>query len=261
MHICYNTIMSPKNRLKIVSKFSPDYSSNITVNDRTYHVQTEDMGRKNCRLVSRIYLNGEVVHSVDSEYTSILEDPDFENRLIDLMEKQHKDAIDGFATSHVHQEHIRKDYIEELHQLLRRKNTNTAMHTAKNALDAFPDDPFFLSHYGFLLASTHTDSELGVKICADTLARVMSTGSPDHNKLFSVVCINLGRAYLHSGNKPEAMQTLRKGLLRNPGSRDILWEIKKMGIRKKPVIPFLSRDNPVNKYLGKVRNKFRRNRS
>jgi hypothetical protein len=34
-------------------------------------------------------------------------------------------------------------------------------------------------------------------------------------------------------------------------------ELSRMGVRKKPVIPFLGRNHPLNKYLGKLRHRLK----
>jgi hypothetical protein len=39
-------IMSSKSEIRVTSKHSHEFSSNITVDNITYHVQTEDMGSK-----------------------------------------------------------------------------------------------------------------------------------------------------------------------------------------------------------------------
>ena len=62
--------------------------------------------------------------------------------------------------------------------------------------------------------------------------------------------LNLGRAYLKAGDKEGAIEAFREGLENDPDNHDLLWEFRKLGIRKSPPIPFLRRSNPVNKYIG-----------
>ncbi len=61
--------------------------------------------------------------------------------------------------------------------------------------------------------------------------------------------LNLGRIYLLQGNKPEAIKSFRKGLEYNR-EPEIVMELEKLGTRKRPPIPFLKRENFLNKYLG-----------
>jgi len=53
--------MASKSEIRLTSNMSPEFSSNITVDNTTYHVQTEDMGMKTSRIISNIYLKGEIV--------------------------------------------------------------------------------------------------------------------------------------------------------------------------------------------------------
>lgn len=48
------------------------YNSDVTVQGIHYHVQTEDWGKENPFLVSRIFCNGAVVRSVKTPYSSAL---------------------------------------------------------------------------------------------------------------------------------------------------------------------------------------------
>jgi len=61
--------------------------------------------------------------------------------------------------------------------------------------------------------------------------------------------LNLGRVYLVMGDRTKAIQAFRAGL-RKERHPDIIAELNRIGIRKLIVIPFLNRENPLNKYLG-----------
>ncbi len=67
---------------------------------------------------------------------------------------------------------------------------------------------------------------------------------------FPVFYLNLGRAYLKGNRKAEAVEAFQEGLKNDPENHDLLWELRKLGKRKSPPIPFLRRSNPVNKYIG-----------
>jgi tetratricopeptide (TPR) repeat protein len=68
--------------------------------------------------------------------------------------------------------------------------------------------------------------------------------------------LNLGRIYLLQGLKNEAMKAFREGLPYD-GEGRIIGELDSLGTRKRPVIPFLKRNNAVNKYLGMFLNKLK----
>ncbi len=65
--------------------------------------------------------------------------------------------------------------------------------------------------------------------------------------------VNLARVYLLARNRRKAVEALTRALKLNashPGARALAREI---GWRRRPVIPFLSRDNFFNQLLGKMR--------
>lgn len=65
--------------------------------------------------------------------------------------------------------------------------------------------------------------------------------------------VNLSKIYVAAGNRKKAVETLQKALATLPENRVVLNYWKTIGIRSRPVIPFLSRDNPLNKMLGQKR--------
>lgn len=71
---------------------------------------------------------------------------------------------------------------------------------------------------------------------------------------------NLARAELKLGHRKQACDALRRGLKAergHSGLRDLRIE---MGIRRSPSLPFLHRDNPLNRMLGKLTYRSRRGR-
>lgn len=242
--------MTSKSEIRITSKHSPEFSSSITVDNITYLVQTEDMGIKSCIILSKIYLKGEIVFSRKSDYSHLTKLKDFHVRLATLMEKQHKSTVDQFIVEKTSKPKLKSEYFEEIQQLLRRGNGKSALNTLRHALDKFPADPFLLSYYGCLIAIVENNSKEGIRICEDAI-KMLNTSMPFGSEFFyPVFYLNLGRAYLKNNKKTAAIQAFREGLKNDPENKDILWEIRKMGTRKPPPLPFLSRKNRINKYIG-----------
>ena len=243
--------MSSESRINIISKLPPGFSSNVIVNNTTYHVQTEDMGVKTSRIVTRVYLKGEIVSSKTSNYSHLGRLDDFEVKLVELMKKQHKTTIEQFMLelSGHGKEKIRSDYVEKVKKLSRLGKAKSALATLKIALEKFPEDPFLLSYYGYLISAVENRPYEGVKICRDAIVRLDNSMPFGSEFFYPALYLNLGRAYLKI-NKKEAASTFRAGLKSDPNNRDLLWELKKLGTRRTPVVPFLHRDNPINKYIG-----------
>jgi tetratricopeptide (TPR) repeat protein len=65
--------------------------------------------------------------------------------------------------------------------------------------------------------------------------------------------LNLARTLLLSGNRRAAVRALEDGLQVEPDNPELLKLQGEMGTRRAPVLPFLSRSNPVNLLLGKLR--------
>ncbi len=247
--------MEKKSKINIVSKLSPEFSSNITVDNVNYHVQTEDMGAKTCKIISKIFLKGEVVSSKKSDYSHFTKLDNFTKKLSELMEKQHKAIINSFIAEQSRKQKLKSDYFKEFHHLLRRGNPKSALNTLKAAIEKFPADPFILSYYGCLVAIVEDNPKEGIKICKNALQR-LNCSVPFGNEFFyPVFYLNLGRAYLSDNNKAEAIKSFHEGLKNDPENHDILWELKKLGTRKKTAIPFLTRSNPINKYIGMLLSK------
>jgi tetratricopeptide (TPR) repeat protein len=244
--------MASKSGINITSKFSNEFGSNITVDNITYHVQTEDMGTKSCKIISNIYLKGEIVYTRKSDYAHLTKLKNFSDKLSSLMEKQHKAVIDQFITENADKQKLRPEYFEEVRQLLRSGNGKTALKTLREALEKFPADPYLLSYYGCLVAVIEDNAKEGVQICENAIS-LLKTSMPFGSEFFyPVFYLNLGRAHLKNKNKKAAVQAFEKGLKNDPENRDLLWEINKLGTRKKPPLSFLDRSNPVNQYIGKL---------
>jgi tetratricopeptide (TPR) repeat protein len=82
---------------------------------------------------------------------------------------------------------------------------------------------------------------------AITLCNEAIRKDPKSNRHFLL----LGRIYLLADRRKEAFRAFNLGLRHGP-SVDIVNELKRLGMRKAPVLSFLRREHPINKYLGKL---------
>jgi tetratricopeptide (TPR) repeat protein len=143
-------------------------------------------------------------------------------------------------------------YIEEISVLIRRKTYGSALRIAKDAMAHYPEDPFVLSFYGLLASVVLKRHKDGINACKKSL-KAIKKSDYDTNSAYPTLYLNFGRVYLASGDKGNAFDTFHKGLARDRRNKDLIWELKKLGIRRPPVIPFLPRSFFVNRYLGKLR--------
>jgi hypothetical protein len=109
-------------------------------------------------------------------------------------------------------------------------------------------DPRVLSWYGVTLVLVERNSNLGAQLCEQSLR----AGGPDPERL-----LNLARIHLALGQRERVVQTVARGLERWPDDPGLLAARAALGGRRKPPLPFLSREHPWNRALGRLRHRLR----
>jgi len=109
--------------------------------------------------------------------------------------------------------------------------------------------PRTTSWYGLTLVLVERNSSLGVLYC-DQAIRL---AGPEAELL-----LNQARAHLALGQRERAVRAIARGLERWPGDPALRAAQASMGWRRRPVLPFLSRNNPVNRWLGSLRHRWAR---
>jgi hypothetical protein len=64
--------------------------------------------------------------------------------------------------------------------------------------------------------------------------------------------LNLARLHLAFGFKAEGLRLLKRGLMIAPDHEEILDALRSLGVRKRPPLGFLRRENALNRWLGKL---------
>jgi tetratricopeptide (TPR) repeat protein len=101
----------------------------------------------------------------------------------------------------------------------------------------------YLSYYGLCVARDGNQPREGAEFCRQAIA--LEFYNPD-------LYWNYGRVLLLSDRKKEAFVAFVRGLSLQKNHQDILREIGRMGWRRRPVLRFLRRQNPINVALGKL---------
>ena len=120
-------------------------------------------------------------------------------------------------------------------------NTLSALVLFEKAV-AKEDRPVYSSHLAYCVAKERGQFQLAVTLCEKAIARDPRT--PVHY-------LNLGKIFLLAGKQAEAVRTFREGLASEKDQR-LVDELDRLQTRKPQVFSFLSRDNPINRVLGKV---------
>jgi len=102
----------------------------------------------------------------------------------------------------------------------------------------------YLSYYGLCLGMTRTRLHEAIRLCREAVG--IEQFNPD-------LRWNLGRVLMAAGRRREAYDTFIRGLSQQPNHAGLKREMRRLGIRRRPVLPFLSRANPINVMLGKMR--------
>lgn len=99
----------------------------------------------------------------------------------------------------------------------------------------------YMSYYGMCAALRWGEIGLGIELCTKAVKK-------DFSK--TEYYINLAKVYLKTDNKKGAAAVFKKGFAIDPENHIIYEELVKLGAVGKPIIPFVKRSNPMNKFLG-----------
>jgi len=102
----------------------------------------------------------------------------------------------------------------------------------------------FYSYLGYGIARYQDRVEEGLKLCQHSIK--VEFYQPENY-------VNLARTYLLSNDRSGVVRTVRSGLKIDPQNPELLELYNDLGIRKLPVLSFLSRSNPINRFLGNLR--------
>ncbi len=133
-----------------------------------------------------------------------------------------------------------KELFEKGEELYRKGEALAALASFEKSFNLDSSNPLCRSYLALLSATQRGQLENAITDSQQLTGQ--APGEP-------VVYLNLGRLYLRAGRKQDAVDILRKGasIDRNPEIQQLL---ESLGLRKKPVIPFLSRKHFLNKFLG-----------
>jgi tetratricopeptide (TPR) repeat protein len=134
---------------------------------------------------------------------------------------------------------IADELFEKGKAFLKENNTLAALSCLEKAYSR-KKLPGIESYLGLCLAVERGQTKEGIALCREAIA-----GDPKN----PVHYLHLGRIHLRDKRREEAIATFREGL--SFGDHDeIRHSLDTLGTRKKPLFPFLPRNNFLNKYFG-----------
>jgi tetratricopeptide (TPR) repeat protein len=116
-----------------------------------------------------------------------------------------------------------------------------ALSCAERAARLAPDSPEYVSLFALLIIRERGQVKRGLGL-AESVAE-KAGGDPE-------ACLNLSAIYAKLKRRNEALRWIQTGLERAPDHAGLLAQRRSVGVRRRPVLPFLKRNNPLNKYLG-----------
>lgn len=137
---------------------------------------------------------------------------------------------------------------------LHKKQWKTAERHFRRADDrCSPEDQqanLYRSYHG--LALVRCGHLSGLKLCRNAASLEKSR---------AVVFYNLALVEIRLNHRRSACEAIAAGLAIDPHDPSLLKMRNRLGVRRKPLLSFLKRDNPVNKWLGKATYRVKRRRS
>ena len=137
-------------------------------------------------------------------------------------------------------EKIKKQFRKGL-TYYKRGELEAAVKELESAFKADRENPMYMSYFGVCAARRWGEVGQGLELCTKAIKREFYR--PE-------LYVNLSRVYVVANNKKGAITVVRKGLYHDADNDDLHNMLVELGVRKKPVIPFFKRSNPLNHILG-----------
>jgi hypothetical protein len=142
------------------------------------------------------------------------------------------------------------EFIKAVRARLRNGEQKQAYRILLHASGLYPDHPLIVSYLGWLQSVIDKKFISGIASCRKAFVLFKSVNPETMKAVYPVLYLNLGRAFLLAGKKKEAVENFIKGLGHDRVNIELKKEMQLLGIRKAPLVPFLPRTNPINKYVG-----------
>ena len=130
---------------------------------------------------------------------------------------------------------------------LERGEVQPALEHFRTAHQVDRTNPRYRSFYGLGLALVERRFDRALELCRSAAKEEFFNPELYHN---------LARVHMAFGFKSEAIRYLRRGLMIDPANAGLASDLERLGRRRMPVLQFLPRNHPVNRWLGRMRVRF-----
>ena len=139
-----------------------------------------------------------------------------------------------------------EEYLELGLAYIKEKNWEAALNSLRESAKRFSPPaappPILFSALGLALAMEENKVQEGLNQCRRALEK--APGQPE-------IYYHFGMVYLKAGKKEKAYSVFKGGLKINPDHAGMRSHLRKMGIRKKPILSFLPREHAINRFFGR----------
>ena len=136
--------------------------------------------------------------------------------------------------------------------LLAEGDPEAAMQHLRPAFEEYPAHAQLRSHYGLALGLARQRYHEARELCQSAVKQEYF--DPAHY-------LNAARLNLAYGFKSEALRYVRRARMIDPASPEVASLLEQLGLRSRPVLPFLPRPHLLNRWLGAARAVFLRRTS
>ena len=137
-------------------------------------------------------------------------------------------------------------------EALTKQRPAEALEHFRTATRLDPTSPRYRSYYGLCLALAERRFDEALELCRSSAREEFYNPALYHN---------LARVHLAFGFRAEGIRYLRRGMMIDPGNEAIAAELARLGIRRAPLLRFLSRRHRVNRWLGILRGRIAADRA
>lgn len=135
-------------------------------------------------------------------------------------------------------------HFDEALSLFDQGELQKAFELFRSGHEADPGDAKLRSYYGLCLGLVERDFQVSAELCRSAARQEFFNPS---------LYLNLARLHLTFGFKSEGRRYLQRGMMIDPGNRQIANELAELGRRDPPIIQFLPRRHILNRWLGQAR--------
>lgn len=238
--------------IRITLQGQGEMYADVTVEDKLYKAETTltDEGMTTVFRLKGGADAGTITETLDVDLTGA-SSVEAEGAMLAHLER----AIRRFAATLRMNAMRPSDFVRVIRGLMRKGSGEAAYKYAREGYRRYPGDQILASYYGGLCSTVGHDARSGIRLCQEAVAEAggsLTGTAPKGVRRANMATLytNLGRAFLGSGSRERGVAAFHHALSFEPGNTEARAELKRLGMRRRPLIPFLPRSSALNRMAG-----------